>query len=103
MVRGLLTVLASLIAVLGLSSAGSVVVAHQASLPVACRIFLDQQLNLCLPALAGRFLVKKSQDSLSFDHILDGGVPWGLSMVGAEYTHILGSSSSPRWGRASEQ
>ena len=38
----------SVVAALGLQHAGSVVMAHGLSCPVACRILLAQGLNLCL-------------------------------------------------------
>ena len=42
---GLLSAVASLVAVLGLGSTGSVVVLHGFSCSVACGIFPDQELN----------------------------------------------------------
>ena len=47
MVCGFLIVVASLVAEHRLYSKGSVVVAHELSCPMACRIFPDQGSNLC--------------------------------------------------------
>ena len=46
-VRGFLIVVASLVAEHGLQSAGSAVVVHRLSCPVACEIFPDQGSNPC--------------------------------------------------------
>jgi len=47
-VCGLLTAVASLVAVPGLQSIGSIVVAHTLGCSTACGIFPDQGLNPCL-------------------------------------------------------
>ena len=38
-------------------STDSIVLMHRLSCPTACRIFLDQGSNLCVPALAGKFFL----------------------------------------------
>ena len=55
---------ASVAAAPRLESTGLIVVAHMPSFFMACEIFPDQGLNLCLPALASRFFTTESSGRL---------------------------------------
>ena len=71
-VHGLLIAVASLVAgsrgrelaVPRLESTGLIAVAHMLRFFMACEIFPDQGLNLCLPALASRFFTTEPSGRL---------------------------------------